>query len=144
MYKKLQPYLKKRGLKSAEDKTKVTKLTDGFDFLGFTFTKRLKKDGTFKTVVTPSKESTKKARANIKSKFMEVRGNDVRVLIPQVMPSILGYSNHWKHVVSSEIFSKMDNYIFTLKGYIRQKAGNGLLKGTSNPTCTDKVKTNGY
>ncbi len=35
MYKRLMPYLNKRGLKLAEDKTKVTHIEEGFDLLGF-------------------------------------------------------------------------------------------------------------
>ncbi|MCB2342851.1 hypothetical protein [Clostridium estertheticum] len=35
MYQKLKPYLNKRGLTLADDKTKVTHISEGFDFLGF-------------------------------------------------------------------------------------------------------------
>ncbi len=35
MYEKLKPYLNKRGLTLAKDKTKVTHISKGFDFLGF-------------------------------------------------------------------------------------------------------------
>lgn len=35
MYERLKPYLNKRGLTLAEDKTKVTHIEEGFDFLGF-------------------------------------------------------------------------------------------------------------
>lgn len=114
LYEVLKPYLNKRGLTLAEDKTKVTKLTNGFDFLGFTFTKRFKKDGTLKMVVTPSKDSIKKAKANIKEKFIEAKGTNTKRLLTKIMPSINGYANHWKHVVSKEIMSNVDNYIWRL------------------------------
>jgi len=35
MYEKLKPYLDKRGLTLADDKTKITHISEGFDFLGF-------------------------------------------------------------------------------------------------------------
>ena len=35
MYEKLKPYLDKRGLTLADDKTRVTHISEGFDFLGF-------------------------------------------------------------------------------------------------------------
>lgn len=36
MYEKLKPYLVKRGLELAPEKTKVVHISEGFDFLGFT------------------------------------------------------------------------------------------------------------
>jgi len=35
MYMKLILYLEKRGLEFAKEKTRVTHITEGFDFLGF-------------------------------------------------------------------------------------------------------------
>ena len=35
MYEELKPYLEKRGLTLANDKTKVTQIGEGFDFLSF-------------------------------------------------------------------------------------------------------------
>ena len=35
MYEKLKPYLDKRGLALADDKTKITHISEGFNFLGF-------------------------------------------------------------------------------------------------------------
>jgi hypothetical protein len=37
MYEKLKPYLEKRGLELAPEKTKVSHISEGFDFLGFNF-----------------------------------------------------------------------------------------------------------
>jgi RNA-directed DNA polymerase len=50
LYDILNPYLEKRGLKLAEDKTKITHISKGFDFLGFNFRQYKNKDGnnTFK------------------------------------------------------------------------------------------------
>ena len=35
IYDILNPYLKERGLELAEDKTRITHISEGFDFLGF-------------------------------------------------------------------------------------------------------------
>lgn len=114
LYKELQPYLKKRGLKLAEDKTKVTKLINGFDFIGFNFRKYYNKNGSLKVLVKPNKESIKNAKTNIKEKFEQSIGTNAKILLTNLLPVIRGYSNHWKHVVSKEIYSHMDYYIFTL------------------------------
>lgn len=114
LYEELQPYLRKRGLTLAEDKTKVTKLTNGFNFLGFNFRKYYNKDGSFKMIVKPNKESIKNAKRNIKDVFVKHTGQNTGVLLSKLLPVIRGYNNHWKHVVSKDIYSQMDYYIFTL------------------------------
>ncbi|MBU8906013.1 HNH endonuclease [Desertibacillus haloalkaliphilus] len=121
LYAELQPYLRKRGLNLAKDKTKVTKLTNGFDFLGFTFRKFYKKNGSHKTIIKPSNETMKKARARIKEVFIQQTGNNVDALISKLLPVIRGYANHWKRVVSKKAFNNMDAYIFKLTVKFLQK-----------------------
>ncbi|WP_454432098.1 group II intron reverse transcriptase [Bacillus thuringiensis] len=124
LYAELQPYLEKRGLRLAKDKTRVTKITNGFDFLGFTFRKFYKKNGTFKIIVKPSKETVKKARSTIKDVFVQLTGTNVKTLLMRVLPVIRGYANHWKRVVSKDIYSKMDHYIFQLTAKFLKRLHN--------------------
>lgn len=125
MYGKLKPYLKKRGLQLAEDKTKVTHVTDGFDFLGFTIRKwetrkRVYNAKTgikepisyYKTIVKPSNGSIKKAKEDFKDVFKQLQGTNVDVLIKKLNPIIIGKANVWKHVVSKEVYKKIDNYLW--------------------------------
>lgn len=64
MYGKLKPYLDKRGLILAEDKTKVTHIEKGFDFLGFNL-RQYKTNKSMKLLIKPSKDSIKKAKKTI-------------------------------------------------------------------------------
>ncbi|MFT8313938.1 MAG: reverse transcriptase domain-containing protein [Clostridium sp.] len=64
MYEKLKPYLDKRGLKLADDKTKVTHISEGFDFLGFNL-RQCKTNSKMQLLIKPSKASVKKARETI-------------------------------------------------------------------------------
>ncbi|MEH7085526.1 group II intron reverse transcriptase/maturase [Neobacillus drentensis] len=125
MFDRLKPYLKKRGLKLAEDKTKVTNITDGFDFLGFTIRKwetrkrvydsktgRKEPISYYKTIVKPSNESIKKAKSDFRDIFKQLQGTNVDALIKKLNPVIIGKANVWKHVVSKEIYSTMDNYLW--------------------------------
>ncbi|BCG57021.1 group II intron reverse transcriptase/maturase [Paenibacillus sp. URB8-2] len=125
MYDRLKPYLQKRGLTLAEDKTKVTNVTEGFDFLGFTFRKwethkRILDTNTgykqsltyYKTLVKPSKKSVNKARADLKEVFKVTRGSSVDDLIKKLNPILRGKANVWKHTVSKKTLAAMDYYIW--------------------------------
>ena len=107
----LQPYLEERGLTLALDKTKITNIHDGFDFLGFEF-KRYKTRNGYKSLVKPSKASIKKFKKEIDRRFKLMNGNNVDTLIDFINPLIRGTANYWKPFISSRIFSKMDNYIW--------------------------------
>ena len=107
----LQPYLEERGLTLALDKTKITNIHDGFDFLGFEFKRHKTRDG-YKSLVKPSKEGIKKFKKEINRRFEIMNGNNVDSLIDFINPLIRGTANYWKPFISSRIFNKMDNYIW--------------------------------
>ena len=57
-------------------------------------------------------------------------GNNVEQLINRVNPVITGYENYWSSVVSKEIYSEIDNYVWNrtvrfLKRLHPKKVGNG-------------------
>ncbi|HHL0974240.1 TPA: group II intron maturase-specific domain-containing protein [Bacillus cereus] len=112
MYDKLKPYLDKRGLKLAPDKTKVVHTNEGFDFLGFNsrhYATSKEKGRIWKLIVKPSKKSQTKMKEKIKECFKTHQGSNVQALIVDVNPIIRGYANYWKTTPSKELFSKMDN-----------------------------------
>ena len=107
----LEPYLVKRGLTLAEDKTKISHLREEFDFLGLNFRIYHYKNG-HKTLIKPSKDSIQKARNKISEIYENMNGNNVDILIEVINPVIRGIANFWKPYVSKEIFDKMDHYIW--------------------------------
>ena len=80
MYQKLNPYLQKRGIKLSEDKTKVTHIESGFDFLGFSLRQYKTEQGN-KLLIKPSKDSIRKAKSKIKDTFAVMRGRPVKEII---------------------------------------------------------------
>jgi RNA-directed DNA polymerase len=115
MYQKLIPYLNNRGLELAEDKTRVVHVTEGFDFLGFTFKhypSKKDKDKPWKLIIKPSQKSQNKFKEKVKEIFKNSTGGNVDRLISQLNPVIRGTANYWNTVNSKEIYAKMDNYIF--------------------------------
>lgn len=111
MYEKLKPYLNKRGLTLADDKTKVTHISEGFDFLGFNL-RQYKTNNGMRLLIKPSKSSVKKARKTIKNVFIEFRGRPVCDLIKKLNPIIRGIGNYWSSEVAKKIFEKIDYYIW--------------------------------
>ncbi len=112
IYEKLKLYLSKRGLELSKEKTKITHIEEGFNFLGFNIRQYKKMDGN-KLLIKPSREAVKKAKKKIKNTFEELNGHEVCRLISEMNPIIRGYANYWKPEVSKKIFSDIDDYIFT-------------------------------
>lgn len=109
MFEKLKPYLNKRGLTLAEDKTKVTHIEEGFDFLGFNL-RQYKANKGMKLLIKPSKDSVKKAKETIKNIFKEMKGRPVGELIMKLNPVIRGIGNYWSSEVSKKVFGNVDHY----------------------------------
>jgi len=111
MYQKLKPYLNKRGLTLADDKTKVTHISEGFDFIGFNL-RQYKINNGMHLLIKPSNSSVKKARETIKNVFIELRGNPVGNLIKKLNPIIRGIGNYWSSQVAKKIYGKLNSYIW--------------------------------
>lgn len=111
VYELLKVYLEKRGLELPSEKTKVINIWEGFDFLGFTI-RRFKTQNSSKLICKPSNESIEKCKYELKDIFKQMIGNNVEQLINRVNPVIIEYANHWSSVVSKEIYSKIDNYVW--------------------------------
>lgn len=115
LYDKLKPYLQKRGLELAPEKTKVTHITEGFDFLGFNLRQyKITSQGVkdTKLLIKPSKASIKRAKSTIKEVFKSYQGRPVNELIYKLNPIIRGTANYWSSQVSKQTFNTLDHYVF--------------------------------
>jgi RNA-directed DNA polymerase len=102
-------FLAERGLSLSVEKTKVTHIEEGFDFLGFNLRKYKGK-----LLIKPAKE-------NVKSFLQEIRrivkGNKVAKqasLIKMLNPVIKGWADYYQHVVAKKTFNKMDHEIWEI------------------------------
>lgn len=111
MYDKLKPYLNKRGLTLAKDKTKVTFIGKGFDFLGFNIRQYINNRG-MSLLIKPSKQSIKKAKESIKKVFEQYRGRPVGEIISKLNPIIRGTGNYWSSVIAKDVYSNIDHYVW--------------------------------
>ena len=105
----VQRFLEERGLELSPEKTTVTSIESGFDFLGQT----LRKYGKRKVLlIQPSKTNIKKFLANIREVISENKSASAGNLIALLNPKIRGWANYHRHVVSKRAFSYVDHAIF--------------------------------
>lgn len=110
---KVKPYvesfLSERGLQLSEEKTRITHISEGFDFLGQNIRKY---NG--KLLIKPSKNSQKKFLQKVRWQIRDLRGSTQELLIIKLNQIIRGWSNYHRHVISSEIFKKLDHEIWQM------------------------------
>lgn len=103
----IEKYLLERGLELSKEKTKITHIEDGFNFLGQNIRKY---NG--KLLIKPSKESIKSIRRKIRDIVRSNRGKAAHVLIGRLNPVIRGWSNYHRHCVAKSTFSSLSHYTF--------------------------------
>jgi RNA-directed DNA polymerase len=111
LQKKVKPairrFLSQRGLNLSGEKTQISRIEDGFDFLG----QHLRKYGN-KFLTIPSKSSVKgivrKTRKIIKFHL----GNTTAEMLQELNPVIRGWANYHRHSCSKNAFYYIDSCIF--------------------------------
>lgn len=100
-------FLQERGLELSPEKTHITHITEGFDFLG----QNLRKYNG-KLIIKPSKKNLKahlkKVRETIRANRMATAGQLVKIL----NPILQGWANYHRHVCSNQTFSYADHQVF--------------------------------
>jgi RNA-directed DNA polymerase len=103
----IKDFLKERGLELSEEKTLITHIDNGFDFLGWNFRKYKGK-----LLVKPAKKSIDKITENISDTIKRGKSWKQEDLIKTLNPKITGWANYHRSVVSSEIFHTLDSRIW--------------------------------
>lgn len=115
--KALSTFLAQRGLEFSPEKTSITTLRDGFDFLGFnirTYKVRDRKSG-YKTLIKPSKKTIKGFKRKLRDIFRSHNGQDVATLIRAANPVIRGWSNFYRYSVAVKAFQGVECYLHLLQ-----------------------------
>lgn len=110
----LNKWLGERGLQLSESKTKISHLTEGFDFLGFNvrqYAAPKSKTG-WKLLIKPSQKSMQKIREMLRQQWLKLKGCDVKTIIMKLNPIIRGWANYFRIGVSSETFADLDDWMF--------------------------------
>jgi len=109
----VEQFLQERGLELSREKTVVTHVGDGFDFLGQTARKRRwGGEDRAKLFIMPSKKSVKALLRTVRERIKDSRGMTAGDLIEHLNPLIRGWALYHRHVVSKAIYDSVDHAIF--------------------------------
>lgn len=103
----LKRFLRERGLELSEEKTMVTHINQGFNFLGFNIRKYNKK-----LIIKPEKERAKRMLLKVKEVIKKNASCRQDYLILLLNPILYGWANYYKHCCASKIFYNIDNQIY--------------------------------
>lgn len=103
----VEEFLAERGLELSREKTSITDIRDGFDFLGQNLRKY---NGTLLT--KPSKKSVNKFLSSIRATIKANLHTPQHELLFLLNPRIRGWVNYHKHAVSKQTFSTIDHEIW--------------------------------
>jgi RNA-directed DNA polymerase len=117
-------FMRERGLELSPEKTVVTHIDAGFDFLGQHVRKYRGK-----LLITPSKDSVKSLLATVRGIIKANQQATAGHLIVQLNPVIRGWAHYHRHVASSKTFRSIEHAIFKALG-----AGRNDDTGTRMPT----------
>jgi RNA-directed DNA polymerase len=102
-------FLKARGLQLSEEKTVITHISKGFDFLGFNI-----RSYNGKVLTKPAKKSIQALTEKIKKIIKTNRRTKQEALIGLLNPVIRGWANYYSHVASKRIFTMLDHKVWQM------------------------------
>ena len=120
--------LKVVGVELSDEKTRITEITDGFDFLGFNI-RKYKNGQVEKPLTMPSKENVEEVINNLRRTFdfAYEHGCSIDTLIILVNPIIRGWANYYRHFVAKRAFRRVSNKVWGMTArFIKQKYPNTL------------------
>lgn len=95
----INQWLSERGLELSAEKTLITSMEDGFDFLGFNH-----RHYNGKLLIKPSKKVVLEFCKEIGLTIKSMRGCEQEAVIQKLNPILRGFANYYKGVVSKQTF----------------------------------------
>jgi RNA-directed DNA polymerase len=105
----VKEFMAKRGLSLAQEKTKITHINEGFDFLGWNVRKY---NG--KLLTKPSNKNVHAFLQDIRNTVKANKSAKQENLIRLLNPKITGWTNYHKSSVAKATFSKVDHEIWLI------------------------------
>jgi RNA-directed DNA polymerase len=102
-------FMEKRGLELSKEKTLITNIHEGFDFLGWNFRKYYNK-----LIIKPSNKSIKNFAANLKETVRHLLPAEQSLLIIKLNQKLRGWCNYHSSVCAKDTFRKVDYQLFKL------------------------------
>jgi RNA-directed DNA polymerase len=116
----IEAFLHPRGLELSAEKTKITHIDNGFDFLGYNLRKY---NG--KLIIKPAKANVNALLAKVREVIKSNPSATTVNLIQQLNPMIRGWANYHRHVVAKKTFARVDTSIYlALQRWIKRRHPN--------------------
>jgi RNA-directed DNA polymerase len=103
----IKQWLSTRGLELSAEKTLITSMDEGFDFLGFNH-----RHYNGKLLIKASKKKVLNFCKRIGTEIKAVNGVEQEVVIKKLNPILRGFANYYKGVVSKETFSYISHRVW--------------------------------
>src|SRR5580692_1103606 len=103
----VEVFLAERGLQLSTEKTKITHISEGFDFLG----QNVRKYGG-KLLIKPSAKNVKAFLDSVRETIRVNRSTKQETLINLLNPMIRGWANYHRHVVAKAMYAGVDHHIW--------------------------------
>jgi RNA-directed DNA polymerase len=128
----VEQFMKERGLQLSAEKTVITHIEEGFDFLGQNV-RKYKEGKRYKLLIKPSKKNVKTFLEKIRDTVQANKALPAGKLIVQLNRMIRGWANYHRHVVSKDTFRDVDDAIYqTVRRWMKrrhpQKANEWIVK----------------
>src|SRR5258708_9560404 len=126
------------GLTINREKTRITKLIEGFDFIGFQFVKRRSpKSGKRNIYIFPSKAAQRNIRRRIK--YFTKRRAPIRPaeFFEQLNQKVRGQVNYFRHNNASQAFRRLKRFLNTrLRRYVKFRSKGRSFGWKKYPNAT--------
>ncbi|CAN5273832.1 group II intron reverse transcriptase/maturase [soil metagenome] len=109
----VQAVLRPMGLRLSEEKTRVSHIDEGFDFLGFRI-RRHEKQGTGDRFVYtyPSKAALSAVKAKVRAATQGATDQPLRILLHRLNPALRGWTTYFRHGVSKATFNYLRAFVW--------------------------------
>jgi len=116
----IEQFLLIRGLVLSSEKTRLSHIDDGFDFLGFNVRKYKGK-----LLIKPARKNVSAFLANVRDIIKTHPTAKTENLIQMLNPKIRGWANYYRHVVSSHVFNYVDHRCYVaLDRWVKRRHPN--------------------
>ena len=112
------------GLRLSDEKTRITHIDEGFDFLGFRIVRQPKRGTGQRFVYTfPTKTALATVKAKVRALTRGATDLSLNILLHRLNPVLRGWTAYFRHGVSKATFN-----------YLRAFVGGGLCAGSATST----------
>ena len=103
----VERFLNERGLTLSEEKTQISQITNGFDFLGVNFRKHQDK-----LITKPSQNKSKRFLDSLGSFFAKNHGIPFSAMLLKLNSKLRGWAFAHRHLVAKRLLNRLDNEVF--------------------------------